>query len=154
MGNAMRRTPTASKTALATAGADVGINSDVIAGRRDRAGGTEIETTIAADALRARMRSNVRSESDVARLVEAADEVTRFQHCLEQCRRIIRIRAIGEYGDYRFTLAHKKLGDAARAASDVAATRREYRAAACGYASTWGAIPMKFANISASSVRG
>ena len=53
-----------------------------------------------------------------------------------------KIRAVGDFGDYRFGLAHQKLGDAARAGGDAATTRREYLAAACGFASTRTALRM------------
>jgi O-antigen ligase len=45
-----------------------------------------------------------------------------------------RVRAISELRDYRFSLAHQKLGDAALGARDSAAARQEYLAAACGIA--------------------
>src|SRR5205823_1982768 len=43
------------------------------------------------------------------------------------------VRAIGDFYDYRFGLAHQALGDAARAAGDAATAGREYLAAACGF---------------------
>src|SRR3954469_10893191 len=71
------RTSRTDRCALAAPGANIGVDRDVIAGGRNRTGGTEIETAIAADDLRARMRADILSESDVARLVETADEIAR-----------------------------------------------------------------------------
>ena len=59
--------------ALAAAGAYVGVDRHVIAGRRDGAGRTKVQAARAADDLRARMRAELLAEGDVARLVEGTD---------------------------------------------------------------------------------
>ena len=69
--------------ALSAARADIGIDGDMIASRRDRAGGTEIEAARAADDLRARMGAEIRAVRHVTRLVETADEIARLEHGLE-----------------------------------------------------------------------
>ena len=79
--------------ALAAAGANLRIDRDVIAGRRDRAGRTEIEAAAAADDLGTRMRAQVLGEGDIARLVEGADEVARLEHRAQHRRRIAGIGA-------------------------------------------------------------
>ena len=56
------------------AGADIGVDRDGIAVRRDRAGRTQIEAARASGNRRARMRAERRLEIDKARLVEGADE--------------------------------------------------------------------------------
>ena len=66
--------------ALPASRADMRVNGDVIAGGRNGAGRAEIETAPAADDLRARMRAQVFREIDVARLVERAGQVARFEH--------------------------------------------------------------------------
>src|SRR4051794_23247559 len=79
------------RCALATTSANIGVDRDVIAGRHNRTGGTEIETAIAADDLRARMRADIFGESNVARLVEIADKIARLQYRLEYRGRIVGI---------------------------------------------------------------
>src|SRR5262249_6666099 len=76
-------TPGAGRTgrgALATAGADLRVDRDVIAVRYDRTRRTEIEAAVAADDPRPRMDAKIGIEGDVARLVEASDEVAGAQH--------------------------------------------------------------------------
>ncbi len=73
----------ADRGALPATRADMLVDGDVIAGRRDRAGRAEIEAARAADDARARMRAEIRGEGDIARLVERADEVARREHRLE-----------------------------------------------------------------------
>ena len=79
--------------ALAAAGADMRVDGDMIAGGRNRAGRAEIETAPAADDLRARMRAQVFREIDVARLVERAGQVARFEHGAKNGGRIAGIGA-------------------------------------------------------------
>ena len=69
------------------------VNGDMIAGGRNGAGRAEIETAPAADDLRARMRAQVFREIDVARLVERAGQVARFEHGPKNGGRIAGIRA-------------------------------------------------------------
>jgi len=61
---------------------DFGIEvyGDLIARGRDSPGRAKIETTMAADDLRARMRAEIFGEGDVARLVEGADEIARLHY--------------------------------------------------------------------------
>src|SRR5260221_2786022 len=55
----------------------------MIASRRNGARRTEIEAAAAADDVRARMGAKIGRECDVARFVEAADEIARAQDRLE-----------------------------------------------------------------------
>src|SRR5712692_5073182 len=55
----------------------------MIAGRRNGAGRTKVETAAATDDVRPRMGAKIRRECDVTRLVEAADEIARAQYGLE-----------------------------------------------------------------------
>ena len=63
------------RRAGAAAGADIGVDRDRIAVRRDRAGRTQIEAARAAGDARARMGAERLLELDEARLVEGADQV-------------------------------------------------------------------------------
>ena len=98
--------------ALAAAGADLRVDRDVIAGRRDRAGRAEIEAAVAADDLRARMRAEILGEGDVARLVEGADEIARLQHGAQHRGRIARIGA-------QIAVAQIGRGEQRRAAGEI-----------------------------------
>ena len=69
------------------------VNGDVIAGGRNGAGRTEIETAPTTDDLRARMGAQVFREIDLARFVECAGQVARFEHCPKDSGRIAGIRA-------------------------------------------------------------
>ena len=77
------RTSRAGCGALAAPGADVRIDCHMVAGRRDRAGGAEIEAARAAHDLGARMGAQRRVEGDIARLLEGADEIARLQYGLQ-----------------------------------------------------------------------
>ena len=79
--------------ALAAAGADLRIDADMIASRRDRAGRAQVETAAAADDLRARMRAQIGVEIDVARLVERAAQIARLEDSAQHRRRIGRVGA-------------------------------------------------------------
>ena len=79
--------------ALAAARADMGVDGDMIARGRDRAGRAEIEAAAAADDLGTRMRAKILGELDVARFVEGADEVPRLQRCTQHRSRITGIGA-------------------------------------------------------------
>ncbi len=68
--------------ALAAAAADVRIDGDGVASRRDRAGRAQVEAAGAADLARARMGAQVGMEIDIARLVEGADEIGRLEQQL------------------------------------------------------------------------
>ena len=76
-----RSTRRADRRAISAAGADIGVDLDMIARGRDRLHGADIEATGAAGNLRAGMRAEIRLEGDVARLVELADEFARRLHC-------------------------------------------------------------------------
>ena len=65
----------AGRGTTAAAGADIGIDRDMIACRRDRTGRAEVETARAAGNARPRMGAEIGGEIDVARLVELTDEV-------------------------------------------------------------------------------
>ncbi len=98
--------------ALSAARTDIGVDGDVIAGGRDRAGRAEVEAARAADDVRARMGAEVRGEGDVAWLVEAAHEVARAEHRLEHgCR-------VGGIGT-QIAVAQIGCGKQRRAARDV-----------------------------------
>ena len=79
--------------ALAAAGADIRIDLNVVAVRRDGAGRAKIEAAAATDDARARMRAKVFGKLDVARLVESAGEIARAQDRFQNCRRIAGVGA-------------------------------------------------------------
>ena len=81
----------AHRRALAAARANKCVDRDVIARGRDRPGRAEIETAGAANDARARMGAQILGESDVARLIETADEVARLEHRLEHGRQVLGI---------------------------------------------------------------
>ena len=64
---------------MAAARANLFVDRDVIARRRDGAGWTKVEAAAAADDFRARMDAEFRGESDIPRLIESADEIARAQ---------------------------------------------------------------------------
>src|ERR1700730_7369595 len=65
----------ANRRALSAARADICIDHNVIAGRCNRPGWAEVKAARAADDLRARVSAEIVGEGDVARLVEAANEI-------------------------------------------------------------------------------
>src|SRR5947209_19930892 len=83
----------ADRSSASAARADIGIDCDMIARGRNRAGRADFETTRAADNARARMGAKIGMEINETRLVELADEMA----CLEQYaldrRRIARVGA-------------------------------------------------------------
>src|SRR5262249_48347499 len=83
----------ANRRALSAARTDICVDDDVIVARCYRTGWAEVEATRAADDLRARMGTKILGKGDVARLIEAADEVARLEHRLEHGRRIAGIGA-------------------------------------------------------------
>ena len=98
--------------ALSAAGADVGIDQDVIAVRRDRAGRAKVEAARAAHDLRARMRAQVLGEFDVARLVERAGEIGGTHDGAQHRGGIVRVGA-------HITIAQIVCGEERRAAREV-----------------------------------
>src|SRR5579864_1602953 len=66
--------------ALSAARAAPLVDRNVIAGWRNRTGGTKIKAAAATDDPRARMRAKIGLERDITRLVELANEVARLQH--------------------------------------------------------------------------
>ena len=100
------------RRALSAARADICIDHNVIAGRCDRSGWAEVEAARAADDLRARVGAEIVGEGDVARLVEAADEISCLEHRLDHGRRIAGIGA-------QVAIAQIGCGEKRRATGDV-----------------------------------
>lgn len=87
------RTRRTGRGALATSGADLRADLDVIAIRRDRSGWAEVEAAMTAGQPRARMNADICGKIDVFRFVEAAHKVARAEHRAQHRSRISRIRA-------------------------------------------------------------
>src|SRR5262249_49118178 len=77
--------------ALAASGADLLVDSDMIARRRDGARRTQIEAAAAADDPGTRMGAEIGRERDIARLGEPADEITGAQDGIKHRRAVARI---------------------------------------------------------------
>ena len=72
---------------MSAAGTDIGVDGDMIAGGRDRAGRAEIEAA-RAPTIFEREWAQRSAVNAVARLIETADQVARLQHGLEDGRGI------------------------------------------------------------------
>ncbi len=81
----------AGRRAAAAAGADLGVDGDVIAGRLNGAGRAQLEAARAADDPRARMGAEISGEIDEAGLVELADQVGRLPDRLGERGAVARI---------------------------------------------------------------
>src|SRR5437588_11677821 len=88
------------------------IDGDVIARGRNGASRAEVEAAPASDNAGPRMRAELGSEGDIARLVESADEIARFENRLEHAGGIAGIGA-------QIALAQICRGEERRAAGKV-----------------------------------